>query len=568
MSSTVEQIKARLSIVDVVGNYLKLEKAGANYRTRCPFHQEKSPSFFVSPSRNSYHCFGCNRGGDLISFVEEIENLDFLGALKLLADRAGVPYQTPDPKLASLKDRLYAVLEAATRYYASALAKNEPALAYLKSRGLTDETIKNFRLGWAPDSWRQLGPELLRQGFKTGELVQAGLLVSPPAGTGKSPYDRFRSRIMFPIADSVGRIVGFSGRIFGQTDEETAKYVNSPETPLYDKSSVLYLYDRARGALRLNDRAILVEGQVDAVLSHQAGFGETVAVSGTALTRDHLLLLKRLTNNLIIALDADLAGVNASKKAIELALGLGLEVKIALLPSGQDPAEVIGRDPEEWRRALAAATHVIDFLLRTLKQKFAEPRPLAHAIEREVYPFIARLASPLDQAFFINQIANLLGLEETVIREGVKKVSNESNQSDRPNSPSAATVEPPPAPPNRRERLAEIILGITFWSSDPELKKMVEGRLGEELLAEFELKYAPRRAALGLAAEVAYQASTKLIAELSELLDYWQEENWREELNQLLLKVRQLGTAPPETIGPLLTRCQELSEKINNLKKI
>ncbi|MBI2097634.1 MAG: DNA primase [Candidatus Vogelbacteria bacterium] len=567
MSSTLEQVKARLAIVEVVSGYLKLERAGANYRARCPFHQEKTPSFFVSPSRGTYHCFGCNRGGDLISFVEEIENLDFVGALKLLAERAGVSYRQPDPAAASLKSRLYLLHEAAASYYIEQLKSNPAALSYLAERGLTEITIKSFRLGWAPPGWRQLGSVLAGQGFKEAEMISAGLLVSPPAGSGKSPYDRFRSRIMFPLTDTAGRVVGFSGRIFGADDDDkSAKYLNSPDTLLYNKSKILYLYDRARLALRTANRCVLVEGQIDAVLSHQAGFAETVAVSGTALTHDHLALIKRLTNNLIMAFDADLAGINAGQRAIGLALGAGFEVKIAVLPAERDPADLICENPAAWRQAVDAAVHVIDFLLTVLERQSPERRALAHAIELEVYPFIARLANPLDQALFINQIATRLGLPETVVRDGVNRVKFDRDKIQSAGGSQSAAGPRPLA--TRRARLEEIIFGLTLWQDSENLKQSVRDRFGAERFAEIWQELEPRRGELALAAELAYAQSERLETELDELLNYWQEETWREELADLLAKVKQLNGSPPSLIQPYLIKCQELSEKINGLKKL
>lgn len=564
MTSTVEQVKSRLAITEVIGGYLKLERAGANWRARCPFHQEKTPSFFVSPARGTWHCFGCNRGGDLISFVQEIENLDFVGTLKLLAERAGVEFQVPNRALASLKDRLYLLHEAATRYYTEQLLKQPTVLDYLIARGLTTETIKSFRLGFAPAGWRNLGPVLNRQGFKETELITAGLLIAP-TDTSRGPYDRFRQRIMFPLFDSVGRIVGFSGRIFGGDDKQ-AKYLNSPDTALYDKSKLLYLYDRARLALRTADRCILVEGQVDALLSHQAGLTETVAVSGTALSQDHLILIKRLTNNLIMAFDADLAGIKAGQRAIELALASGFEVKIAVLPNDCDPADLIRNDPNQWRHAVAEAVHIIDFMLTVLKrqqpnQDGAGRRALAHAIEREVYPFIARLANPLDQAFFINQIAVQFGLPDQVIKEGVEKV--------KINPPVNGPIQPfapVPAARSRRERLEETVFGLTVWRAS--LAPVARARIGSEKFDQLTATLAPRRDELTLAAEVAYGQADQLAGELDDLLDYWQAEIWREELAVLLAKLKQLQNAPPAAVTPLLKRCQELSEKINNLKKL
>lgn len=570
MTSTVEQVKARLAIVEVVGGYLKLERAGASWRARCPFHQEKTPSFFVSPGRGTWHCFGCNRGGDLISFVQEIENLDFVGTLKLLAERAGVEFQVPNRALASLKDRLYLLHEAANRHYTEQLSKSPAVLDYLTTRGLTAETIKSFRLGFAPAGWRNIGPILDRQNFKEAESIAAGLLVAPTA-SHREAYDRFRQRIMFPLFDSVGRIVGFSGRIFGDDDKQ-AKYLNSPDTPLYDKSKLLYLYDRARLALRTADRCILVEGQMDALLSHQIGLVETVAVSGTALSPDHLTLIKRLTNNLIMAFDADLAGIKAGQRAIELALAAGFEVKIAVLPNDNDPADLIKTDPEQWRRAVAEAVHIIDFMLTVLQRPrpgkseatgLADQRALAHAIEREVYPFIVRLANPLDQAFFINQIAVLLGLSDQVIKAGVEKVK--INPARTESAPATETSAPPPAR-TRRERLEEMIFGLTVWRA--ELAPPARVHLGSEKFDQLNAALTARRDELTLAAEVAYGRANNFNEELNELLAYWQTEVWREELAVLLAKLKQLQSAPPAVVTPLLARCQNLSQKINNLKKL
>ncbi len=395
-------------------------------------------------------------------------------------------------------------------------------------------------------------------------------MVAAGQSADRRTYDRFRCRIMFPLMDTVGRVIGFSGRIFSPSTslgvgDPPAKYLNSPDTPLYDKSKILYLYDQARLPMRTANRCILVEGQIDAILSHQAGLAETVAVSGTALSSDHLLLIKRLTNNLIMAFDADLAGVNAGKRAIVLALAAGLEVKIAILPAERDPADLICENPAAWRQAVGDAVHVIDFLLAILERSGLERRAFAHAVEREVYPFIARLANPLDQAFFVDQIATRLGLPEAVIREGVGKVRIDQNE-----ETVDAGGQPPrgsPRPATRRARLEEIIFGLVIWQASENLKQSVRARLGPERLAAIWQVLTPRRAELALAAELAYSQSERLESELDDLLSYWQAETWREELATLLAKVKQLNGSPAAALQPYLIQCQALSEKINGLRQ-
>ncbi len=321
MSSVIEEIKSRLNIVDVVGGYLKLEKAGGNFKACCPFHNERTPSFFLSPSRQTYHCFGCNRGGDVISFVEEIEGLDFQGALKILADRAGVTLTREKVGAKDERATIHNALELATKFYEAVLPKFPETEKYLKERGLTPETIKHFRVGFAPDEWRSLGDFLAKKGVSESVMERAGLIVRSPKGF----YDRFRGRVMFPITDSSGRVIAFSGRILKEGEGKTlgasasAKYVNSPETDVFHKSRALFGFSQAKDSMRRADACVLVEGQMDLILSHQAGVTNAVASSGTALTSEHLDLIKRFTKNVVLAFDADSAGIAAAQRAGELA---------------------------------------------------------------------------------------------------------------------------------------------------------------------------------------------------------------------------------------------------------
>lgn len=440
MSQAVQQIKDRLGIVEVVSSYLKLEKAGVNLKARCPFHQEKTPSFFVSPARGSYHCFGCHKGGDIFSFVEEIEGLDFMGALKVLADRAGVTLEREVFQADPEKQSLYDVLELAKRYYAEVLRRQPAALQYLAKRGLRPETVEKFGIGLAPSTaggWQNLYNFLKQKGFAEGVMERAGLVLrSTKSGTVGRYFDRFRGRLMFPLHDSSGRVVGFSGRIWPPEAEKDpnagGKYVNSPQTTLYDKGRLLYGLDQAKVEIRREDAVVLVEGQFDLIMSHQAGVANAVAVSGTALTTEHLNLLGRLTRNLIMAFDSDAAGVTAASRAIGLALDLSLEVKVAELPQGKDPAELILISPEKWRESVTGAKHIIDFLIGALEKKFSDRRELAHAIKKGVYGYVARLRERIDRAHFITKIAEATGLNETVIQTEIDEMMSALKQTSPP----------------------------------------------------------------------------------------------------------------------------------------
>jgi DNA primase len=295
MSTPVEKIKERLTIEEVVSSYIKLEPAGKNFKAKCPFHNEKTPSFYVSPDRNSFYCFGCGAKGDIFSFVQQFEGLDFMGSLKMLADRAGVPLVFEKTESKSEKERLYMILEDATRFFEGGLAARPEAQEYLKKRGIKAETARDFRLGYVPNEWRLLYTHLKNKKYNDAEIEKAGL-AKRAEQKEKGFYDRFRGRVMFPIADSSGRIIAFSGRILVD-DDSSAKYLNSPDTILFNKSTVLYGIDKAKQDIRTKNYTILVEGQMDLVLSHQAGIKNTVAVSGTALA-DTLTDRENVVNNL------------------------------------------------------------------------------------------------------------------------------------------------------------------------------------------------------------------------------------------------------------------------------
>jgi len=426
MSDTVQQIKDRLSIVDVVSQYVKLERAGLSMRARCPFHSERTPSFYVSPERGTYHCFGCNVGGDIFSFVEQIEGLDFKGALKILAEKAGVPLVYEKKEKTDSRDRLFELMETATIFYCSHLT--DSASAYLEKRGIQKATAQSFRVGLAGEGWDELFKYLRGKGYSEKEIIDAGLA---KRNERRSVTDKFRNRIMFPIADSAGRIVGFSGRIFSASGAsapaekredgfEPPKYMNSPETELYHKSRILYGFDRAKQAIRKHNCAVLVEGQVDLVASHQAGWGNTVAVSGTAFTTEHAALIRRMTDNLVIALDADEAGIKAAGHTARTAIASGINVKVAQLPTGLDPADLILKSgTEAWREAIRNAKDIIVFLLDVLREHAPEQDKFRRNVEAVVLPFIADVQSPIAKEQYIRTVAGQLGVGEGAVAEAV-----------------------------------------------------------------------------------------------------------------------------------------------------
>lgn len=417
--SPVEQIKEKLSIVDVVSTYVKLEKAGLYMRARCPFHNEKTPSFVVSPNRNTYHCFGCNRGGDIFSFVQEIEGEDFRTVLGKLALRAGVVLTNDFVKEDAPKKRLYALMEEAKKFFEVQLYQDTAVKEYLVGRGLVEGTIRNFHLGYIQNNKDVLFEYLKRKGYTKDEMEKVGLLGVNERGT----YDRFRGRIMFPLSDTEGKIVGFTGRIFKDTGD-IAKYLNSPETVLYSKSKVLYGYDKAKRSMMQENVCVAVEGQLDLLLSHQVGVVNTVAVSGTALTNDHLLLIKRFAETIVFAFDGDSAGFKAGHRATELALALGFDVKLCLLPEGIDPADYIVKyGGDAWKEQIKNAPHLIDFYLTTLQAGGKDIREFRKEVSKVIIPLLAKIPNLIEQSHFLSRIAYETQLPETVLHQELAKVA-------------------------------------------------------------------------------------------------------------------------------------------------
>ena len=420
----IEQIKSRLPITEVLSTYITLEPSGTQYKARCPFHNEKTASFSVSPERGLFYCFGCGAKGDIISFVQQFEGLDFKGALKVLADRAGIVLTNQNTKVEAT-DSVYDALETATQKYQAILQTNPEALAYLKNRGLTQETIDLFRIGYAPTEWRTIASGVDQNSL--GYYERAGLIKK----TEKGYYDRFRGRIIFPMMDSSGRIVAFSGRMFPDTPEGP-KYLNSPETEVFQKSRVLFGFDKAKLAIKKHNFAILVEGQMDLVLSHQAGFKNTVATSGTAVsetvihdTGAQLTVISRLTPNIFLGFDGDSAGQKALERAALVTLSLGMNPKVVALPEGVDPADILsGKDlpalreqaggADAWKELLKHSEHFILHTLHSIQKGITSAHQLKQAIRTRLFPFLLRVQSAIERQVYLNTIASesSLGIKE------------------------------------------------------------------------------------------------------------------------------------------------------------
>ncbi len=423
INSPIEEIKNKLDIVDVIGNYIKLEKAGANYRAVCPFHGEKKPSFFVSPARQIWHCFGCGKGGDVFGFIKEIEGVEFGDALRILAQKAGVELRRENPKLRTERKRLYEIYELAVLFFEKQLESKtgQEVKEYLLKRGMNKESTVKWRLGWSPDSWNGLSDFLKKKGYKDEEVIKAGLAIRNEKG---SYYDRFRSRIMFPIFDLNSQVIGFGGRIF--KSEDTAKYVNTPNTLLYDKSRVLYGLDKAKLEIRKKDFCVLTEGYVDVILAHQMGMENVVATSGTALTPYQLKLLKRYSDNLLTAFDMDVAGDTATKRGINLAQAQGFNIKVVVLPENKDPADVISENPQEFSKLVEGAKGILDFYFENAFNQADPKLPEGKKeISKILLPVIKRIPNKIEQSSWIQKLAKKLDVNEQAVEQELNKVKIE-----------------------------------------------------------------------------------------------------------------------------------------------
>jgi DNA primase len=421
--SIITEVKQKLDMVEYISEYVTLQKAGRNFKGLCPFHNEKHASFFVFPEQQSWHCFGaCGTGGDIFSFVMKKEGVDFGQALRLLAQRGGVtlsPREAPSKAEDEKRERLFQINEAASEYYHHVLSTTKAgatARDYLTKRNIKPETIKEFRLGFSPDAWEAIKNYLLGKGHTERELAEAGLIIEKEEG---GSYDRFRNRLMFPICDIQGRVTGFGARVL---DDSLPKYINSPQTPVFDKSSSLYGIDKAKSAIRKQNLVIIMEGYMDVLTAHQHGWQNVVGSMGTSLTERQVEGIKKLTNNITLALDADLAGEEATLRGRAILAHSNVEANVILLPSGKDPDEVIGKDPALWQKLVEQPMSILDFAFQSVISKADINRA------RDKYLTIQKLLPLLDeikdrtiQYFYVEKLAHALKIKTSGVEAYLQK---------------------------------------------------------------------------------------------------------------------------------------------------
>lgn len=467
--SVIDEVKQRADIVEVVSQYVTLTKAGRTFRALCPFHSEKHPSFFVYPEQQSWHCFGaCNTGGDIFSFIMKKQGIDFGEALRLLAQKAGVaiPSRLEPEAEGREKARLYQVNEAAAQYFHNLLlnsAAGEKARSYLASRGLSLKTITDFQLGFSLNSWEALRQYLMERGYTESELLTAGLVIEAEAG---QTHDRFRNRLMFPINDARGRITGFGARVL---DDSLPKYLNSPQTPVFDKSSSLYGINLATSAIRQQNMVVIVEGYMDTITAHQNGFNNVVASMGTSVTEKQVSVVKRLTKNMALALDADVAGEEASLRSVSYENTLDAEVKVIILPGGKDPDDVIREDARIWQKLLEEALPVIDYTFNmvTAKLDLTTAKGKSLAVDK-LLPIIAKIKDTVRQVHYLQKLARLVKVSERSIEAALRRIKPDRKATEPKSEAIAQALHPLLSSPVEEYCLALLL-------QHPELKDSCQG---------------------------------------------------------------------------------------------
>ncbi len=421
--SDIDEVKTRVDIVEVVGERVSLKKTGRNLKGLCPFHTEKSPSFIVSPDRQTFHCFGCGKGGSVFDFVMFYEHLDFAESLEVLAHRANftLTRRVPQTDENKIKERIYEVNHLASEYYHYLLTKHKVgknAREYVKIRGISDKSLVTFGIGYSPNIWDGLTTYLKKKGYDEKLLETAGLIIRGNRGV----YDRFRGRLMFTLRDHRGQVVGFSGRLLDQKAKE-AKYINTSETPVYVKSKVLFGLDVTKDAIQKLQEAVIMEGELDVISSFQAGVSNVVAIKGSAVTEEHARLLRRFAERLIFALDSDLAGDAAARRGIEIADKSGFDMRVVTMPSGKDPDDAVREDVVAFKKAIKHAIPVYDYFINSACSRFDPTVSFGKKkITEELVPIIAKIENPVVAGHYVRALAKKLDVPEEMVQESVRRV--------------------------------------------------------------------------------------------------------------------------------------------------
>ncbi len=568
MSRETDLIKEKLDLADFLHSYLKLTPAGKNLKALCPFHAEKTPSFMVSPERKIWHCFGCGLGGDIISFVMRHENLEFPEALRMLAEKAGVKISTLNPALEKQFGILYRIHESAKNFYAAELSKNREASEYLKSRGLSPETIREFELGFAPaptgplrGQSESLTLHLIKQGFDVGDVVRAGLAHKNTSGLHR---DRFTGRIIFPISNSLGKVVAFTGRLLKEEGTDMPKYLNSPETPIFSKSRILYGFNKSKGEISKSRTAFIVEGQMDFLMSWQAGVKNAVAVSGTALSSDHLSRLKRVADTVILSFDNDEAGLRALERAVDVLNAYDFHAKVVDLGGFKDPAEAVFEDGEYLGRAIIEAKPALRALFghyfADLKGGIAEKKRAL----RKVLAKIRMIKSKIEADEWLKELARYSGVSEVALTAELENLPEKSEAS------LSEDVSLGQAPKGRVDLISARLLSLAL--SKPRFRSNLASYEGWLPTRYRDILSNSQKEEVGfLELQGSYEFADKneelLESEFESLLRELQIESLKRELEELRGEIRLAEEKGEfEKLSDVMVRFNVVARKINELK--
>ncbi|MBI3638655.1 DNA primase [Candidatus Wolfebacteria bacterium] len=571
MESPIAEIKNKLDIVEFIRSYVPLLPAGKNFKAPCPFHKEKTPSFMVSPDRQTWHCFGaCSEGGDIFKFLMKYENLEFYEALKVLAEKAGIELKRLSPQDQRQFGVLYDANSLAKDFFRKQLLRRPEVLEYLTSRGLKKETMEEFEVGFAPDSFDALSLDLVNLGFDVRDIERSGLIFKNDRGRYT---DRFRNRIMFPIHNSFGKIVGFSGRILPAYDTgDVGKYINSPETPIFNKSRIFYGLHKTKNNIREKGEAVLVEGQMDFLMLYQDGIKNAIATSGTALTQDHLNAIKRLTDQLVLFFDNDEAGFKAAERSIDLASANDFNVKLLILSEFKDPAEAVQKKPGYIAEALQKTIHAIEFYFtRHLGETEGDIKNFKKGL-RTVLLKIKNLASPVERSHWIKKLSERANISERALMEEMEQLRNEKlvirNEADKRELSVSANQRgnQRESAISRRHLIAERLLSLLMVKEN--LKEKIEnykeylpdeyaiilkGIIGKEKIKDENFLNMLSAISLRSSFEAEELGEEKIIEEFDGLLKQIQLECLREKQQELLrlIKEAEKNGSHPEAVSAL-----------------